>query len=216
MKAEKTIRLKTVRMFSVVAVFCSGVLFLPASVQADPLTSLTYTFWTYTQPYSSTVTEVTGSITTDGTQGKLSTSNMLSASVTFDTPSGDFTFPTTFFSVGTGDANGPGLQATTLDGVDVLEFEGFAPAQSLIVGSTTDPGRIIWKDLLSTNSQYMSGTYGSNTFSITAVNGAATVDGGALGTSPMVIASVVPEPSSLVLLVAGAVSLLAYGWRKRK
>jgi hypothetical protein len=63
-----------------------------------------------------------------------------------------------------------------------------------------------WKDLLSTNSQYMSGTYGSNTFSITAVNGAATVDGGALGTSPMVIASVVPEPSSLVLLVAGAVN----------
>jgi hypothetical protein len=210
MKAEKTISLKTVRMFSMVAVLCSGVLFLPASGQADPLT---YTFWTYTQPYSDTVTEVTGSIQTDGTQGKLSTSNMLSASITFDTPSGDFTFPTTFITVGTG---APGLMATTLDGVDVLEFVGFSPSQSLIVGSTTDPGRIIWRDLLSTSSQYMTGTYGSNSFTVTAVTGDATVDGGELGTTPMVIASAVPEPGTLTLLGLAGLTGLATFWIRRR
>jgi hypothetical protein len=213
MKAENTISLKTVRMFSAVAVLCSGVLFLPAAGQADPLT---YTIWTYSPlAYSGTVTDVTGTITTDGNQGKLSTSDMLSATITFDTPSSRSTFSASSITVGAA-----GLTATTLDGVNVLEFVGFAPSQSLIVGSTTDPGRVTWKDLLSavdpSTHQFVGGTYGANSFNITAVNGAATVDGSVLGTTPMVIASAVPEPGTLTLLgLAGLTGLATFLIRRR-
>ena len=103
-----------------------------------------------------------------------------------------------------------------------IDLEGMLDLNLTAVTSSTDRWQLVANTLAST-------TYGSSFTIETSTGGIFFGSGGVLGyidgshqwtfteaSGVLALVTVVPEPSTLALLTAGAIGLLAYGWRRRR
>jgi len=201
--------------------FSAALLALATSARAEQYT--TYTIVDYPQPddrdlsfldsFTGTITIPTSEDNATYTYYSTSLPSDLTATLTITGPGVTITTPVTpGFSFAYSAYYG-GLQFTpttvTLLAGNSLRFEALDGFDSFL--------NLYWYNQFPAYPGYHSLSFGDGNGSISEVAQftQSAVDLPSAG-SDMLIATVVPEPSTLVLLGIGAVSLLAYAWRKRR
>ena len=174
--------------------FSAVLLVTASSATAD---DITYSWVNYDDLYSGST--LSGSITTDGHTGTIYDSDLISWQITITPPEGSGLITWT------------GDQTTTVTDYPYTVME--ATLQTLTVGvgdylciiDGTSAAGIEWDGTYSP--MIAVGDPAGNQYWFNSDNG---------NIPTVVIAAAVPEPSTLVLLGFGAVSLLAYAWRRRR
>jgi len=175
---------------------------------------ITYSMANYSDIYNGCT--VSGYITTDGHTGILTYQDIKSWLITIDPPEGSD--PTIYVQANENPTN------SWVDPASVFE----ATTQNLsVTGTLTDPVNGIYEYLGFGNNTDDSGIEWDTTWLNGTVAELPTTPGnhGISWIAPWpqppetgvgVIATAVPEPSSLILLAIGAISLLGYCWRRRR
>ena len=197
--------------------------------KADPITPITYTIVDQGATYQNGWT-LDGTITTDGTIGDLSQSNLLSGTLTLSSPLyGSYTATGITFTLQT-HGSGPAMEATATPLTLLLPCSDPHSGSFSMTGS--DGVGVDWLNPLTSESGYpiygydgiapvtepdwRPGIAWDSVWSTDPIGGYGGPPPPALGpTESWVIATVVPEPSTIVLLGIGAISMLVFAWRRR-
>jgi hypothetical protein len=182
-----------------------------SSAKAD----ITYTIQPY--PADQGGHAVSGSITTDGHIGTLTSADIKSWSVTIDTTSFSNTTPNAEIDLAGSNLNATGTTITLSAGTGSTDPGDLATLWLWAVpdGTSATLDRLIYERNSNDPSFYEGITQGN--FQWSSANAAMG------GTDPWVIASTatavataVPEPSTAIVAVFGAVAFLAYGWSRHR
>ncbi len=190
----------------------------PSMASAD--TIINFANYSTSQTYLSDTWRITGTVTlgvnpspTDQpiTQGDLkSASFTISDGTTTYNPSG-LSITLTGTPTNLELTSGGALEFLNSNDAQVLKFTGTV--------STNETMYLVYNDHSTgkaVNSFVGSLFNGSTSFLFQDTNLSATGTSDKIGTTPMIIGNAVPEPSTFALLGIGAISMLAYAWRRRR
>jgi PEP-CTERM motif len=201
---------------------------LLASVSIARAGNITYSLVNYpvnqTDAVSGGTIAVYGTITTDGTLGAWTgdpMSHIVGGSLRLVTPVGDLTRPITscysnvsgvefLYATPTQLVSRPGDQITFSDQFDSSYTSWVDVVYSRVTWAGGNPQTPQYAGAVSTFSG------GNLIFPARFNNPLSNVSGSIASNDPWVIGTVVPEPSTLALLGIGAVSLLAFAWRRQR